>query len=330
MLIQATDIYEIDLTEECCKKGDKSIIGSDTLVIDGEMLLYAIISAGMPDVYLTYPERTRRSDEILFKISLFETYVKKIHIEANRYKLAFDFDKKPYLDSTEVGFINYWIGMILTTALGQVKYGYEYLVHLKKLDSFSKNIELKKRKYKRKGGGTVYKSPDLIAINVSDDKYGVFESKGYTSYDLDAMSKAYDQAKSIKKINKKKTKNRLAVMTVTGKSEIKMFEKDPKGGKIELEVDTSLLDFYHYTPIVQLVNELEPAENDKVMTAKLGNGENEITINIAKPLYTSLLPYLSISEQSDANKFLDENLERIAGCMKELRGNKKTKIVSVK
>ena len=40
-----------------------------------------------------------------------------------------DLARKDYLDSTEVGAINYWLGMILTTVLGK-KSSYEYMVHL--------------------------------------------------------------------------------------------------------------------------------------------------------------------------------------------------------
>ena len=54
--------------------------------------------------------KRNRKEEIYFKIKLFETYVA---LSPNG-ELLFDPARKVYLDSTEIGAINYWIGMILT------------------------------------------------------------------------------------------------------------------------------------------------------------------------------------------------------------------------
>ena len=74
------------------------------------------------------------------------------------------------------------------------------------ISNFSSHPRIKKHRFFSVNGKTTYKSPDLIAINNSNRYYGVFESKGYSAYDSNAMERGYIQAKSIDKINGKPPK----------------------------------------------------------------------------------------------------------------------------
>ena len=62
-------------------------------------------------------------------------------------ELLFDPARKVYLDSTEIGAINYWIGMILITVLGKKKYGYEYMVHLSMVLKLSSQPPIEKHRF---------------------------------------------------------------------------------------------------------------------------------------------------------------------------------------
>ena len=303
MKIKRGDIYQIKLYLEPEKISDHNRRDNGTLSFTGVELIDAIVSVGMPDVYLTEKKIIDRKEEIYFKIRLFETFVSLLP----KGELSFDLARKDYLDSTEVGAINYWLGMILTTVLGKKKYSYEYMVHLSMVLKLSSQPLIEKYQFLSANGKTTYKSPDLIAINNSNRYYGVFESKGYSAYDSNAMERGYIQAKSIDKINGKPPKNSLVVMTVTGKR-IEITEKDPEGGMEQIEVNLSFLQIYHYLPIVELIVELGPEEQEDWTFGSLVYEEEKYSIGIPTVLYKELLP---IAEGKEEN-LLDEFLEKIS------------------
>lgn len=139
MKIKRGDIYYIELYLEPGKISDHNKRSNGTLSFTGVELMDAIVSAGMPDIYLNKANKRNRKEEIYFKIKLFETYVALLP----NGELLFDPARKVYLDSTEIGAINYWIGMILITVLGKKKYGYEYMVHLSMISNFSSHPRIK-------------------------------------------------------------------------------------------------------------------------------------------------------------------------------------------
>ena len=301
MKIKRGDIYQIKLYLEPEKISDHNRRDNGTLSFTGVELIDAIVSVGMPDVYLTEKKIIDRKEEIYFKIRLFETFVSLLP----KGELSFDLARKDYLDSTEVGAINYWLGMILTTVLGKKKYSYEYMVHLSMISNFSSHPRIKKHRFFSVNGKTTYKSPDLIAINNSNRYYGVFESKGYSAYDSNAMERGYIQAKSIDKINGKPPKNSLVVMTVTGKR-IEITEKDPEGGMEQIEVNLSFLQIYHYLPIVELIVELGPEEQEDWTFGSLVYEEEKYSIGIPTVLYKELLPIAEGKEENLLEKLLEK------------------------
>lgn len=304
MKIKRGENYYIDLFEEPndITKHSKKLTG--TLSFTGAELIKAIVSAGMPDVYLTKNEKRNRREEIEFKTKLFETYVL-----STSGKLSFDTSRKVYLDSTEVGAINYWIGMVLITVLGQKKYDYDFMVHLSMIESFSSKISTEKHPYFSTSGKITFKSPDLLAINSFNNTYGVFESKGYSDYNKKAMEQGYEQAKSIKKVNNKLPKNCLVVMTQTGTKEIRMIEKDPEGENCEINVDSVFLHLYHFLPIVELIMELKPEEYKDYMRGSLRYGDDRYIISIPLGLYKEILDLQEKFPQitgDDKESLLDE------------------------
>ena len=304
MKIKRGDIYYIDLYLEPGKISDHNKRSNGTLSFTGVELMDAIVSAGMPDIYLNKANKRNRKEEIYFKIKLFETYVA---LSPNG-ELLFDPARKVYLDSTEIGAINYWIGMILTTVLGKKKYGYEYMVHLSMVLKLSSQPLIEKYQFLSANGKTTYKSPDLIAMNNLGGYYGVFESKGCSEYKKETMEKGFVQAKSIEKINTESPKNSLVVMTVTGKDKIEIIEKDPEGEEGRIKVNLSFLQMCHYLPIVELIVELGPEEQEDWTFGSLVYEEEKYSIGIPTVLYKELLP---IAEGKEEN-LLDEFLEKIS------------------
>ena len=51
-------------------------------------------------------------------------------------------------------------------------------------------------------------------------------------------------------------------MTVTGKDKIEIIEKDPEGEEGRIKVNLSFLQMCHYLPIVELIVELGPEEQE--------------------------------------------------------------------
>lgn len=304
MKIKRGDIYQIKLYLEPEKISDHNRRDNGTLSFTGVELIDAIVSVGMPDVYLTEKKIIDRKEEIYFKIRLFETFVSLLP----KGELSFDLERKDYLDSTEVGAINYWLGMILTTVLGKKKYSYEYMVHLSMVLKLSSQPPIEKYQFLSANGKTTYKSPDLIAMNNLGGYYGVFESKGCSEYKKETMEKGFVQAKSIEKINTESPKNSLVVMTVTGNDKIEIIEKDPEGEEGRIKVNLSFLQMCHYLPIVELIVELGPEEQEDWTFGSLVYEEEKYSIGIPTILYKELLP---IAEGKEEN-LLDEFLEKIS------------------
>ena len=302
MKIKRGDIYYIDLYLEPGKISDHNKRSNGTLSFTGVELMDAIVSAGMPDIYLNKANKRNRKEEIYFKIKLFETYVA---LSPNG-ELLFDPARKVYLDSTEIGAINYWIGMILTTVLGKKKYGYEYMVHLSMVLKLSSQPPIEKYQFLSANGKTTYKSPDLIAMNNLGGYYGVFESKGCSEYKKETMEKGFVQAKSIEKINTESPKNSLVVMTVTGKDKIEIIEKDPEGEEGRIKVNLSFLQMCHYLPIVELIVELGPEEQEDWTFGSLVYEEEKYSIGIPTVLYKELLPIAEGKEENLLEKLLEK------------------------
>lgn len=308
MRIKRSEEYYIDLYEEPNDIHNHNSTFTGTLTFTGADLMEAIVSAGMPDVYLTKREKTNRKEEIEFKMKIFETFV----ASSVGGKLSFNASRKKYLDSTEVGAINYWIGMVLITVLGKKKYDYEFMVHLSKVELFSSKISMEKHSFISATGKTTFKSPDLLAINSSKvNTYGIFESKGYSQNDHRAMERGYIQAKSINKINGHSPKNSLVVLTQIGIKEIKMIEKDPEGENGEINIDLNLLYLYHFLPIAELIMELTPEERGNRVFGSLEYGEDSYSISIPLDLYKKLSQVIDTEKcLSQDNSILDFSFER--------------------
>lgn len=300
MRINKAELYYVDLYDEPKKINDHSKSFTKTLTFTGEDLIKAIVSAGMPDVYLTRAELRNRREEIEFKTKLFETFVDL----SPKRKLSFDNFRREYLDSSEVGAINYWIGMILTTLLGQIEYKYEYMVHLSMIYSFSSQIHVKSRPIFSKTGKISFKSPDLLAINTLKNTYGIFESKGCRNYSSKAMERGYTQAKSIKKINGNSPNNRLVVMVQTGRKNMLIREKDPDEGEVDLYVNPSLLCLYHFLPIAELIMELGPKEQGGRTSGILEYRNSHYSVSIPSSLFQKLSEIKDLDIESFSNEYV--------------------------
>ena len=71
MKIKRGDIYYIDLYLEPGKISDHNKRSNGTLSFTGVELMDAIVSAGMPDIYLNKANKRNRKEEIYFKMLLY-------------------------------------------------------------------------------------------------------------------------------------------------------------------------------------------------------------------------------------------------------------------
>jgi len=313
MNISREEEYYVDLSEELEDKSEHRVKFTSVFRFSGRDLLWAIIVSGMPDTYLKSTYVKKRSEQIRFKIYLFETFV-----TSKEGKLFFDFSQKSYLDSTEIGAINYWIGMILITLLGIKKYNYQFMVHYSMVKYFAVKLDIEKAICISSGKKSTL-LPDLIAVD--NKNFGVFESKGYSRYSSKAMEHGWEQAKSIETINGKKPTHKLVVMTETGKAEgIKLIEKDPDGGSVTLEVDLDFLYLYHLIPIVELIKEIDDMEKhtkgdiEKKITRGMKsvdfeNEGNRFTISIPSRIYDFFLKKVINQEEIGFKRFV-KNLSK--------------------
>lgn len=162
----------------------------------------------------------------------------------------------------------------------------------------------------KKANGTSM-SPDLLALNRSNDKYDVFESKGYSKYNKDAIEHTWKLVRCLPILNGVLPSHRLAVMTLTGINEIYIIEKDPDGVNEEEHIDFNLVCLYHYLPIAELIMELCPKERGGRIFGTLEYGDDSYTISIPSGLYRELYWIIdfgkeSLAEGADLELFKEE------------------------
>lgn len=144
------------------------------------------------------------------------------------------------------------------------------------------------------------------------------------------MEHGYTQANSVKKINGKKPKNSLVVMTQTGTKEIKMIEKDPEGENCEINVNLDFLHIYHFLPIVELIMELNPEEREGYSYGSLIYENESYSIGVPSALYKELLPIVKDEKKTEISELIYKKIDSKEMYFFELISNKsKEKILCI-
>lgn len=288
----------------------------------GRDIYYSVITCGMPLFYLSKSAMKKRTEEITYKVNLLNT---ALDVDSDGY-LIFS-DKMNYLDATERVYLMYYVGMFITKLICDKIFGFDYLVHLgiaRKYMSIQINTN---------------KQPDLIAFNVDDDGYSVFEAKGRTRIDNRMFNYAKNQVRSIKWISGSRPLNGIVSAVYPYNNRVKCHLKDPYiiEGK---EFDISKLDliWLYYEPIFTILREkrkndekeykyeytTEPKKN-KYITSVIELEKNKsITISMNPKLYDFFDKFDFDIDRKD-KKYELQRLKDILGTQKglniEISGN---------
>ena len=235
------------------------------LEFKGSELLEAIMIMGLlPDEAKSQKVELARTEEYKFKRHMVQAVLKENKdLLGNRY-LSLDPSKTIYLDSSEKAVISYWLGMFFATLLARHQYGFENVVHYKR---FEKSVycisKISKTPFKDPSTGKIVKlsTPDLIAMDGKYCEYGVFEAKGYDSFDKSKIGKAINQVKQIRRINGNSDILKIVAYSRLKSSDIRMRAIDPTGGIYDISFNKPLLLLWQYAPIADLFAELRLSDS---------------------------------------------------------------------
>lgn len=228
--------------------------GMTELIFTGEDLGESVITCGMPAFYIG-SKYIDREQEILYKFFLLNTA-----LEANDAGYLVFSNKIDYLDSTERGFLNYYVGMFITKLVSKKIFKFDYLVHLSIAKRYM-SIMFRSRK-----------QPDLIAFNPSDNCYSIFEAKGRSRLDNRILESAKEQVQAISWVRGSKPSNAIVSAVHPFNDVVKCHLKDPKTKeKNNFDISKMRLIWLYYEPIYLLF--------------KKSNARNKVYDNLTKEMH---------------------------------------------
>lgn len=266
MILRANEVYRIKYQEDTdCNSGKKLVMNDtphdpDYLEFTGSELYEVIMVMGLlPNERKNPVISLSRSNEISFKLHMVQLALKKTSDDQGNNYLSMDDDAMKFLDSSERAAISYWLGMFFATLVAIKEYGFESVVHFARFEksSYCKQAIPKKKKRNPKTKKTIKKSsPDLVAIDKTNSKYGVFEAKGYQIFRRKTMVNAVDQVQQIKSINNDSDIKRIVAYSRLKSSDITLRTKDPLKGKINIELDVNEALVWQFMPLYELMKEI--------------------------------------------------------------------------
>lgn len=273
MILRANEVYRIKYQEDTdCKTGEKLVMNAtphnpDYLEFTGSELYEVIMVMGLlPNERNNPAVSLSRSNEISFKLHMVQLALKKTTDNLGNNYLSLDDDAMKFLDSSEKAAISYWLGMFFATLVAIKEYNFWSVVHFARFEQSSycrHKIPKNKRRNPKTKKIIKMSSPDLVAIDNTLSKYGVFEAKGYQIFRRRTMVNAIDQVQQIKSINSDPDIKRIVAYSRLNSSAITLRTKDPTKGKIKLELDTEDALLWQYMPLYDLTKELGIAKDNR-------------------------------------------------------------------
>ena len=277
---------------------DVSVSGNEAsgdFVFTSQELLDAVVTMGMPPGIAQ--NRKSRKQEIAFKMHVIETLLKE-----DSGSLVRNEEAMKYLDASEKGFLNYYLGMIFTMLAGKKMFHYRYGVHL--------SLFQKEKRFGKVVFSDVYR-PDLIFF--AGRRYGVLEAKGRQRESRAVLKEALKQAAAIVSVNAQIPDTYAAVMAVLNTS-LRLVVQDPApaeekdGIRLDGLTDMSLLAQY-YEPLLQLKTELE--ETDHVIRLAKTDEQVSVRMNLELQEEAQLQEYLAKAEQGVQNGFTERFTQQL-------------------
>lgn len=348
--------YKIRVEEESCVKTDHSTINQQSLPSEisfiGEELFKIIILTGMlpSEVAILRNNPKYRSEEFHWRSEMIRWV---LSADSNNY-LTLDKKNLGYLESSEKRNIDFWLGMYFAALIAKTfckdayinhtpngtnpnpngnnpTPKYEYVIHY---SSFVKSSLGKVKNL------TNYK-PDFIAADSSISDFGVFEAKGRMEKKIDekTMEHAYEQAASVKSIEKNTQIDRIVSYSLLECDKICVRVKDPpvddtenegkkkerKLKEIDIDLDFKNALIWQYMPLVEYINENGAKDENNYVSCKC-QGLFEIeSIRMNKDFYTAINNvYMAIKGGTviklDAEQIIEESIKTIGDLVEKRKG----------
>lgn len=284
MLLPLTASYKILIEYSDFNNHDESKFfdGMTELIFTGEELYESVITCGMPAFYICSKNvMIDRKVEILYKIYLLNTA-----LEANDAGYLVFSNKMNYLDSTERGFLNYYVGMFITKLISKKIFNFKYLVHLSIVKRYMSSMFVSRSQ------------PDLIAFNDSDNCYSIFEAKGRSRLDNRILESAKEQVQAISWVRGSRPSNAIVSAVHPFDGVVKCHLKDPKTKEKNcFDISKIRLIWLYYEPIYLLFKKSNArnkvyGNETKEMHHDIQIGEKTIlTITMSLELYKFFSKY---------------------------------------
>ena len=328
MIIQANQVYRIKYQEDTdCKSGNNLVMNAtphnpDYLEFTGSELYEVIMVMGLlPNERINPVISLSRANEISFKLYMVQLALKVTTDDQGNNYLSIDDNAMKFLDSSEKAAISYWLGMFFATLVAIKEYKFESVVHFARFEKskYCKNKIPKKKKRNPKTKKIIKMSaPDLVAIDKTNSKYGVFEAKGYQIFRRSTMVNAVDQVQQIKSINNDPDIKRIVAYSRLKSSEIILRTKDPTEGEFNINLDVYDALLWQYMPLFELTKEIGVSRDNEYTYCELNfvDGFEKLRFNSS---FYGLLQEASVEFQKKKKK--DINLEKYGGRITDLIQN---------
>lgn len=241
-LIQ-NDTYKIALEITGCNGMEWPFYTSKIVECNNLELLHSILTCGMPHQFISPWHHEKRSQEFIFKISMFETNL----TACDGYLL-----KSPeteYLDASEKSVNAYYLGLIFTKLFSMKEFETDYFLHSSLFEQvYGPEACLCNGR----------KKPSFIGYNKSADSWSVWESTGRRDKAPKALDDAYNQVLAIREVNGSQPEYALACMTYfdTKHGELQgILRNAPEGKKANMQFDKEQFLTLYYRHICEIFDE---------------------------------------------------------------------------
>lgn len=326
MVIYSNRTYRIAFQEDTdCNIGAKLVMNDDPhdppyLEFKGGELFESICIMGLlPNEVVNKGTKLKRSEEFKFKKFMVQAVLTEYVDRAGKKCLAINEDALNYFDSSEKSAISYWLGMFFATLLAKHEYGFQYIVHysrLLKCKDYKYKIVNKPYKDPITNKDVILSSPDLIAMDGTQYNYGVFEAKGYQTFDKRTMNKAVLQARQICSIEGDSNLIKLVAYSRLKNNGITIRTKDPVDGDLAIRFDKYQALLWQYQALTELFRELVAnkktrEENGYIVCDGLYEGINEMSLD--SKIYSYISEHENILQESYLDDFIDNLDEKGIG-----------------
>jgi hypothetical protein len=264
-------MLKLDVTAEDFPLGAPLSNGEHELELTWDDILWAAITIGRPHLHFVFRHGIQSLYEALFRVSLVRMSLEQSGPSARGLRRT---TAARWLDPSEKGAVNYFLGMIFCKLLASKRFDTPWLLHL---DVFKEQLGA------RFFGGR--SRPDLVGVSNSG-RWISFESKGRISVPTRTdKDKAKFQAGQIQSVAGVPVTYHLAGITYFKNDMLRIYCADPQPSESGFHVNVPEISWRHYyEPALQLVT--RSATATVVATPRVPEADFDLEIH---PTVLSLL-----------------------------------------